>query len=628
MSNEVKIRVSADDTSKPVLQGAERNVKKLDKSANELSDGGLKKAGGGFSAFAETAAKGGAVLGTLVGVAAVANKVLGEGIAVSLGTANAQVSLGAKGFASLSAAAKDNALNLGLTEAEFIKTGGQAASLAKNLGFSQEKAAEFGAAMPDLANKLSIMSNGQVDAAGAADQLRSAIAGEFDPLQAIGIAINAASVQQEALKLKQQSTTKITNVQATAMAVLSIVQRQTADASKVLATEEGRQAQAAARSKAEMREAFQDLERSAVPALTKLTEATADYVEAWSHIGDNNRGNIETIKDIANVMAPLTSLVDVVVKKTTDQGHASKSAAVDVAKLGDGAQGAAASEEDLAKATDEAVDAIKDQIDVTLGGRSAARQYQKALDAATDSLHDNGKTLDITTEKGRANSEALDDIAQAAIDQAEAVKRAGGSEEDYRGQLERSRADLVKTAMRFGMSKSAAQDYAATILGIPRKYDTHVKLDAAGAIQKARDVRYAINLIHEKTVYMTIRETTYRSAQDIAHSRGEHRAGGVVGGAAAGGGARSGMVLVGEEGPELAQLGAGAFVHTAGETRRMLGGMSGGGGHMSPIVLNVNIGGMQVGRVLVDPLRAEVKRLGGNVQVALGTGRGQSAAAV
>jgi len=44
------------------------------------------------------------------------------------------------------------------------------------------------------------------------------------------------------------------------------------------------------------------------------------------------------------------------------------------------------------------------------------------------------------------------------------------------------------------------------------------------------------------------------------------------------------------------------------------------GGAGGPLVLNINIGGRQLAQVLVDPLRKEVRSLGGNVQVALGSG--------
>lgn len=627
MANEVRITATGTNKSSPMFDELLRDTKKVEKSTSSLADRGLNRARQGFSGFAEQATKGAAVLAGVTAAAATVDKVMGDGIAVSLSKANAQVALGDKGFASLSDSAGRTANSMGLTESEFLRMGGQAASLAKNLGFSQEAAASFGSALPTLGSRLSILSNGQTSAADAADQLRSAIAGEFDPLQAMGIAISAASVQTEALAIQQKSATKISQQQATAMAVLAIVQRQTADASKVMGTEAGRAAREAAEAQAELKQSYEELSEKAVPVLKELTQAGSETVQAITGLADGSQSLVDRLGAAAEVadalVNPFKMLTDRIGEsgeKTKEHAEASSADAVNVEKLAEGATAAAESQDALAKATSEAVDAIKDQIDVALGGRDAARGYQEAIDEASESLHDNGKTLDITTEKGRANSEALDRIAKAALDQAEAVRRAGGSEQDYRGQLERSRGQLIRTAESFGMSKTAARQYANQILGIPKKYDTRVKLDAAGALETAREVRYAIGRIKGKTVYVNIRETTFRSAEDIAHSRGEHRAGGVAGGGAAAGGARGGMVLVGEEGPELVNLGAGAFVRTAGATRSMMAGAASGGGGMA--TLEINSAGGDLDELFLRVIQRIVRRKGGNVQVVFGTRRG------
>jgi hypothetical protein len=624
VSNEVRIVVTGSDRSKGMFGGVDQGIRKVDQSATTLADRGFSRAESAGKSFKETLKNGAGAVGGLTGAMVAADMVLDKGITVSLTKANAQVALGEQGFATLSAAAEKNANVMGFTESEFLATAGSAGSLAKNLGFSEVAAAKLGAAFPDLSDKLAVLSNGKVSAAEAADQLRSAMAGEFDPLQAMGIAINAASVETKALALQQASATEITKEQATAMAVLAIVQEQTADASKVMATEAGRSAAEAQAAQAELRQAYEELSAAAVPVLKELTQATAGYAESWKTLFDSSTPFVDRAQDLVNVLAPLTNVVDAVMEKTVGQGDASQQAALDVAELSEGATGAAKSEEELAKATKEATSAIQDQIGVVLGARDAARKYQESLDTATESLRENGKTLDITTEQGRANSKALDDIATAALGQAEAVREAGGSEADYRGQLERSRADLIRTAERFGMSRTAARNYANAILGIPKKYDTRVKLDAQGALQKAREVRIAIRNIQGKTVFVNIRETTFRSAVDIAHDRGEKRTGGVWGGAA-GGGARSGMVLVGEEGPELVQLGAGAMVHTAGATRRMLGG-GGAGGGSGPAVLELRSSGSDVDELLLRVLRRAIRQRGGNAQTVLGTGRGRTTA--
>jgi hypothetical protein len=103
-------------------------------------------------------------------------------------------------------------------------------------------------------------------------------------------------------------------------------------------------------------------------------------------------------------------------------------------------------------------------------------------------------------------------------------------------------------------------------------------------------------------------------AAELKRMLGKKAAGGTVGAAAAGGN-RWGRTLVGEYGPEIADLPIGTRVHSAPDTARMLGGAR---TEVPPIALTVNIGGTTVGTALIDPLRGEIRRQGGNVQLVLG----------
>jgi hypothetical protein len=80
--------------------------------------------------------------------------------------------------------------------------------------------------------------------------------------------------------------------------------------------------------------------------------------------------------------------------------------------------------------------------------------------------------------------------------------------------------------------------------------------------------------------------------------------------AAKSGGNRSGWTLVGEEGPELARLPVGSRVVPHAATRNMLG-------DNRPFVVNIDVAGRRLAQVLVDPLRREVRALGG-VEAAFG----------
>lgn len=90
-----------------------------------------------------------------------------------------------------------------------------------------------------------------------------------------------------------------------------------------------------------------------------------------------------------------------------------------------------------------------------LDGRANMRDYEAAIDAATQALKDNGKTLDIHTEKGRANQAALDGIANVAIEVAEGMGRIEG-----RAHLAKAREAFIDMAVDMGMARDAARRLA------------------------------------------------------------------------------------------------------------------------------------------------------------------------
>jgi hypothetical protein len=106
------------------------------------------------------------------------------------------------------------------------------------------------------------------------------------------------------------------------------------------------------------------------------------------------------------------------------------------------------------------------------------------------------------------------------------------------------------------------------------------------------------------------------------------------------GGAAGGLTVVGEEGPELLRLPFGSTVYPAGQSRRMAwesmlnmprparhaaaraaaSSARDSGWDGRPLVIPISLGGAQLGTVLVDVVRKEVRVRGGNVQATLGQG--------
>ena len=154
---------------------------------------------------------------------------------------------------------------------------------------------------------------------------------------------------------------------------------------------------------------------------------------------------------------------------------------------------AAIAQGNLGTETDNTTQALKDQARVVLGLRRGQNSYEAAIDAATESLKTNGATLNVHTTKGRANREALDSIAQAALDWRDSVKEADGSVKDQNRVLIQARKQLVETAIKFGLGETAARKYADEVLNIPEKYRTNFEANTKKATDAVKNFRNFTN---------------------------------------------------------------------------------------------------------------------------------------
>ena len=167
--------------------------------------------------------------------------------------------------------------------------------------------------------------------------------------------------------------------------------------------------------------------------------------------------------------------------------------------------------EDSAAASKAAAEAALDLRDAYLGAASAALQLsgsemglEAAIDDATASLEENGETLDIGTEAGRANRSALDGIAAAALNLIDSQIKTGASNETLAATTEKSRAAFIKAATQMDMNATEAAALADKYGLIPSQVTTNVDLNGADkAIADASRVQRAIDALTGKTIYVT-----------------------------------------------------------------------------------------------------------------------------
>jgi len=235
---------------------------------------------------------------------------------------------------------------------------------------------------------------------------------------------------------------------------------------------------------------------------------------ALAAVGSVNQSNLQSgamdklmtnITGVNKELAPLTAsqklageAADMAATAAGGQTAAQKlnaSAMADQAKAAD----------DATKANDALVKSMEAYGALLAGQRDAVRGFYSAVDAASAALKANGKTLDVTTQKGRDNQAALDAISTSTLKMvAETFKNRdantslGTSVDAATKQILKGRDAFIASAHSMGMSvpqakkladqlgltKDNAQSLGDTITAIPGVKDTKVTADTSSAAAK------------------------------------------------------------------------------------------------------------------------------------------------
>lgn len=167
-----------------------------------------------------------------------------------------------------------------------------------------------------------------------------------------------------------------------------------------------------------------------------------------------------------------------------------------VSTLADAFQASADAARAEADAIQGATDAMKARRQETLRNLNAQLNYQASIDDARKAFKENGKTIDETTEKGRANLTALYAMAEAWNGQGKAAKNAKGS-------LKAARDEFIKTATDMGFTAAAAGKLADRIFEIKSKKVT-VAASVIG-LNGVETLNAALSRAVSKTITLTVK---------------------------------------------------------------------------------------------------------------------------
>lgn len=257
--------------------------------------------------------------------------------------------------------------------------------------------------------------------------------------------------------------------------------------------------------------------------LQMVTDAALGNTDAMATLDEQMTGVLERQRDLVNsgqanagtfddTMASVTRLGQVLGTSNGDLAKAREeqqllaeaagdtvdpmnSAADATGDLAGGMDDTEAAAQGAREEIDKLTAAVEDYGETVLEARDANREYQGAIDDAADSIkqtrddliaaaeargkdHDTavawadaqieaGKALDIGTEAGRRNQEALDGIATSALGAATANFQNGDSVAEVTDKVLAAREEFVKMAVRMGMSSEKANALADD-LGLTR----------------------------------------------------------------------------------------------------------------------------------------------------------------
>lgn len=277
-----------------------------------------------------------------------------------------------------------------------------------------------------------------------------------------------------------------------------------------------------------------DLLDEAGISISEFVQAAQGDADALDTVNEKIAG-VDTQAKVDTLRSSLGKLTDAYNDgKTAQEQSAEAMAELDAANQGatESTQANADATEELADSGQDAVDSINELIDslfelegVHVSAYEAQTQLQESIQSLTDSLAENGNTLDINTEQGRANRDALSSLASQAMDTAQAILEEGAATGDMSGATEQARAalenartafvnaavaagmtqaDAEALATQFGLTGGKADELAQSINNIPNGKTVSVSTPGLDdAIVKSMTLKDKLAALQSKTITIT-----------------------------------------------------------------------------------------------------------------------------
>lgn len=196
----------------------------------------------------------------------------------------------------------------------------------------------------------------------------------------------------------------------------------------------------------------------------------------------------ETARALAAAEKYGSDITDRKANATYGSAKASADAAQTAEQLAAADQALAAAMEELKESTErirygfdeasDAADTLRAAIDRVFGGamdlEEAERAVRDATDDVTEALKENGNTLDINTEKGRANREAVQGQVESILDYGASLIGAGKSADEAEAAIGFLTEGLKNQLRQAGLTEEQINDYLETLGLTPENVTTTI----------------------------------------------------------------------------------------------------------------------------------------------------------
>ncbi|MEN6507043.1 MAG: hypothetical protein ABFD92_21110 [Planctomycetaceae bacterium] len=203
--------------------------------------------------------------------------------------------------------AKASAQAFGQSSRQALEAAGTFGNLFTSMGMAQEESAKMSKGLVELAGDLASFNN--IDPGLALEKLRSGLVGEVEPLRTLGVNINQAVVQAEALRLGLIKAGQEMSAQIAVQARYSLILQQTKNAQGDFARTSDGLANSTRIAKAELENAAAMLGQRLLPIATQLIGVVGDLVGKFTALPDPVMKTVMAIAGIAALAGPVTTAI-------------------------------------------------------------------------------------------------------------------------------------------------------------------------------------------------------------------------------------------------------------------------------------------------------------------------------